>query len=703
MEKKTSGLSISAYFSICIGLTFVVASTLIVAVVNREMRNEALSDARERTNMLLERNLATHQYFTQEMKPKIFEKIGQFESEDYFEPTWMSSTYAIRQIDKYFDSLGGYDDYYYKECAVNARSPQNEADDYERAFIEELNKEPDLLTRSEIRKIDGRAYFVTLHRGEMMEESCLRCHSTPDNAPGDMVSQYGSERGFNRHAGDAVTAISIRVPLTKAYAATRATTIKLSILLMVILGLMFSTLYVFTKKVILHPLRIIEKKSSEISFDPKHLGDKIPLPHNRELGEVVSAFNNMSVKLRDNTDNLEQKVLQRTSQLEDLNQKLVVEVEDRTLAEERLQKVNQQLQTSIEQMPTAYILRDRDFRVLEWNNAAEHIFGYTRDEVLGRRIDELIVSQSIHPLVHEVLLKLRNGESAHYSEKDNNVRKDGTVISGHWHNQPLTDDNGNVFAILSIVEDVTERKQVEKEIEDLAKFPEENPNPVLRFSSDGTIIYANAVSSPVLQTWRCKVGERIPEDCRKRIDDVFRCGRTSHFEFMCSNGQIFDVTLSPVTDGGYANAYARDISEIKNAQEILRVSEERFRRAVLNSPFPIMIHADDGEVLQINKVWTELTGYEPDEIQTLSEWTERAYGERKDIVKSRIDKIFDCDTRIEEGEYTIKSKEGKVLIWDFSSASLGKLADGRRLVISMGDCVWSPIQATIISSCSIRT
>ncbi|MHC4170345.1 MAG: hypothetical protein ACYSWQ_25670, partial [Planctomycetota bacterium] len=60
MEKKTSGLSISAYFSICIGLTFVVASTLIVAVVNREMRNEALSDARERTNMLLERNLATH-------------------------------------------------------------------------------------------------------------------------------------------------------------------------------------------------------------------------------------------------------------------------------------------------------------------------------------------------------------------------------------------------------------------------------------------------------------------------------------------------------------------------------------------------------------------------------------------------------------------------------------------------------------------
>ena len=135
MRARTSGLSISVHFCICFGLIFVVASMLVIAVVNREMRNKVLSDARERTNILLERNLATHHYFSRDLKPKLFDKIGDVESKDYFEPTWMSSTYAIRQIDKYFDSLGEYDDYYYKECAVNARFPQNEADDYERAFL----------------------------------------------------------------------------------------------------------------------------------------------------------------------------------------------------------------------------------------------------------------------------------------------------------------------------------------------------------------------------------------------------------------------------------------------------------------------------------------------------------------------------------------------------------------------------------------
>ncbi len=117
--------------------------------------------------------------------------------------------------------------------------------------------------------------------------------------------------------------------------------------------------------------------------------------------------------------------------------------------------------------------------------------------------------------------------------------------------------------------------------------------------------------------------------------------------------------------------------------ESLEKSESRFRRAVTEAPFPIMIHADDGEVLQINKVWTELTGYEPEEIPTLSAWTQRAYGERKDVVKSRIDKIFNCDTRVEEGEYVISSRDGRILTWDFSSAPLGRLPDGRRLVISI--------------------
>ena len=439
MKKKTSGLSISVCFGIFFVLIFILVSILVITLVNREMRNEALSDAREKTRILLERNLATHHYFSQELKPKLFDTIAGSKSKDYFDPTWMSSTYAIRQIDKYFNSLDKNGDYYYKECAVNARSPQNEADDYERAFIEELNEKPDLLSRSEIRTIGDVDFFVTLRRGEAMEQSCLRCHSAPDNAPGDLVAQYGSERSFNRSIGEAVSAISIRVPLAKTYAATRATAIKLSVMLMVILSLTFSVLYFFTKRLVLQPLKIIKKTSAEISFNPEHLGDTIPLPHSKELGEVVSAFNNMSVKMRDNRDHLEDEVNKRTVEIRSLSQQY------------------KQLIEGTENFVTRV---DREGKFLYVNQTSEKIYGLRPEECIG-----LSVFDFVHPDDREMTRKAFAGWLVNKTEtttlENRQISRSGRVRDMLWTCTLKLDESGEVIWIDSIARDITERKDMQ--------------------------------------------------------------------------------------------------------------------------------------------------------------------------------------------------------------------------------------------------
>jgi len=66
----------------------------------------------------------------------------------------MSSTYAVREMNKYFLEASP-TEYYYKECAINARSPENEADEHERLFLQELNANPTVEDRSEIRTIEG--------------------------------------------------------------------------------------------------------------------------------------------------------------------------------------------------------------------------------------------------------------------------------------------------------------------------------------------------------------------------------------------------------------------------------------------------------------------------------------------------------------------------------------------------------------------
>lgn len=140
-------------------------------------------------------------------------------------------------------------------------------------------------------------------------------------------------------------------------------------------------------------------------------------------------------------------------------------------------------------------------------------------------------------------------------------------------------------------------------------------------------------------------------------------------------------------------ASLRDITRRVRTEQELRWSEERFRRAIENAPFPMMIHAEDGEVLNVNQVWQDLTGYGSEEISTIQDWTEKAYGEQKKLVREEIDRLYHQDQRIREGQYLISTRGGKELIWDFSSAPLGELPDGRRTVVSMAQDVTSQVRA----------
>ncbi|MGF1493425.1 MAG: PAS domain S-box protein [Microcoleaceae cyanobacterium] len=127
----------------------------------------------------------------------------------------------------------------------------------------------------------------------------------------------------------------------------------------------------------------------------------------------------------------------------------------------------------------------------------------------------------------------------------------------------------------------------------------------------------------------------------------------------------------------------KDITDRKQSELALQASEDRFRRAIIDAPVPILIHGENGEILQMSHAVSEITGYADNEISNIFDWTEKAYGDRQLDILSGIDRLYDLDRRVDEGEFEIRTKDGAIRTWLSSSAPLGRSANGTRLVISM--------------------
>lgn len=131
--------------------------------------------------------------------------------------------------------------------------------------------------------------------------------------------------------------------------------------------------------------------------------------------------------------------------------------------EEALRKSERRLSHHIQNTPLGCISWDRNFICTEWNKAAEKIFGFSADGAIGHSALDLIVPVGVHDEVDIIFKSLLEQEGGVRSTNEN-VDKDGRVIICDWHNTPIVDENGNVTGVTSLVQDLTEREQLEDKL-----------------------------------------------------------------------------------------------------------------------------------------------------------------------------------------------------------------------------------------------
>ena len=148
----------------------------------------------------------------------------------------------------------------------------------------------------------------------------------------------------------------------------------------------------------------------------------------------------------------------------------------------------------------------------------------------------------------------------------------GIIAVANKRSDYTSDDQKLLESIAGFVAPVLharlQRKRDLAQIESLARFPSENPNPVLRISRDGTVLYANSAGSKLAVSWGYETCEQTPVNWRQYIARIFESGKSGALEAFCED-RIFSLIVAPVKDAGYANVYGIDVTERRRAEESL--------------------------------------------------------------------------------------------------------------------------------------
>ncbi len=263
----------------------------------------------------------------------------------------------------------------------------------------------------------------------------------------------------------------------------------------------------------------------------------------------------------------------------------------------------------------AVVSKKLDGTITSWNQSAERLFGYNAQEAIGQHIT-LIVPWERRSEEEDILRRLARGERVEHFETVRR-RKDGTYLDVSLTISPIRDAVGRVVGASKVGRDISERKRIEAALreseERFRAIVETTPECVKLISVDGTLLHMNRPGLKMVGARSADevVGKSVydliaPEDrnrfkgfnesiCRGeqgslQFDIIGLEGKRRHMETHAAPLRNPDESLVHL-------AITADISERRQAEELLRRSEERFRA---------LVNASSDVVYRMSPDWSEM-------------------------------------------------------------------------------------------------
>ena len=173
--------------------------------------------------------------------------------------------------------------------------------------------------------------------------------------------------------------------------------------------------------------------------------------------------------------------------------KTTLKERDQALTDQNINR--ERLQILLDSAPVAVIAWNEGYGVTEWNQAAEHTFGWSRTEMLGKNFTHLLNDEQHLHRVHAAIQQSLHGPRAEAQVQENRTR-DGRVLLCAWTNTTYRDEKGVTLGYISIVQDITEQTRIADALSESERryrtLLEIAPFPVtVSRLKDGALIFCN--------------------------------------------------------------------------------------------------------------------------------------------------------------------------------------------------------------------
>ncbi len=247
-----------------------IAGYVIIGISIYEYTHKYAEDQnKKKLDQLLLNQEALHSYLEDHLKPVIYKlKEENKLYNDFFDPKVLSFTYIARGIHQQLNVLRDEHNItriYYKLATDNPRNSLNSASADERNLLQYFRMNPDVKEYSSIIKENNQNYIYYAMPVQPNKDSCMKCHSTSDKAPRELVEQYGDKAGFGEKVGNIRAIISLKMPFDDELSEANRIFYLIMGMFTLFLFMLFGIVLFFIRKLD-YKQHIIEEKNKYLSI-----------------------------------------------------------------------------------------------------------------------------------------------------------------------------------------------------------------------------------------------------------------------------------------------------------------------------------------------------------------------------------------------------------------------------------------------------